>query len=214
MTGEPRSDAESLQRLNDLFAGIATKVGADPPSSVAAGLPGAEQAAINNMMRLVGAVKLTHTLTTSGWVVVPVRDGSTDVALRSRLVGGEEWIHAFMILLVDLPSDPETAARVDEFLSEGNRYLGAKFPRVGPELQVMADVPCEGLDTAHLVAVMRRLVAVAEDAAFDIDQIDAGRRPPESSQCWACRSSDRFVPTVDVELVRRATFRTTVNSSG
>jgi hypothetical protein len=136
------------------------------------------------------------------------------VALQSCLVDGEEWIHAFMILLVDLPRDPDTAARVDDFLTEGNRYLGAKFLRVGPELQVMADVPCEGLDTPHLIAVMRRLVAVAEDAAFDLDQIDAGRLPPGTSQCWACRSSDRFVPAIDIELVRRATFRTTVDSSG
>lgn len=41
----------------------------------------------------------------------------------------------------------------------------------------MADVPCDGLDTPLLLAVMRRLLAAVEDAAPDIEKIGAGRRP-------------------------------------
>jgi hypothetical protein len=47
---------------------------------------------------------------------------------------------------------------------------------------------------------------VVEDAAYDIDKIDAGYRPEGWFPDNACRSSDRFVPAIDVELVRRATF--------
>jgi hypothetical protein len=74
----------------------------------------------------------------------------------------------FMIVLIDPPDTPEVAASVEEFLREGNRYLGAKFLHLGPELQVHADLPCAGLNTPLLLAVMRRLLAVVEDAAYDM----------------------------------------------
>jgi hypothetical protein len=176
MTSKPVQEVEPLQELDGLLGAIASGLGAEPPPNISAETSG-ETAAINNMLRLVGTAKLTHTLTRDGWVVVPARDGDTELALRSYLLGGEEWITVFMILLIDLPDTPEVAARVEEFLREGNRYLGAKFHHIGPELQVHADLPCEGLNTPLLLAVMRRLLAVVEDAAYDIDQIGAGRLP-------------------------------------
>jgi hypothetical protein len=129
------------------------------------------------MLRLVGGEKLTHTLTREGDVVVPSQGDRADVVLRARLPGGEEWIHVFTIVLIDLPRDRRAASRVERFLREGNRYYGAKFVRVGPELQAMADVPCTGLNASLLTAVMRRLLAVAEDAEADIEEIGFGRRP-------------------------------------
>jgi hypothetical protein len=174
---EPDQGSEPLRQLDELFGGVASALGAETPASVSGHLADDEAAALNNILRLVGGEKLTHTLTRDGDVVVPALDGRTDVVLRSRLLGGEEWINVFMIVLIDLPDDADATARVEEFLREGNRYYGAKFLRVGPELQIMADVPCAELSTPLLVAVMRRLVAVVEDAAHDIDKIDAGRPP-------------------------------------
>ena len=173
----PDPGAEPLNELDDLYGRVALRLGAEQPASVAATWSDDKTAAVNNIMRLIAATKLTHTLTRNGWVVVPAKDGSTDVTLEARLPDREEWIHVFVIVLIDLPDDPNVAARVARFLREGNRYYGAKFLHLGPELQAMTDVPCTGLDTRLLLAVMRRLLAVVEDVAPDIEKIAAGRRP-------------------------------------
>jgi len=173
----PDPGAEPLTELDDLFGGVASRLGAEQPASVASTWGDEKATAVNNIMRLIGAAQLSHTLTRDGLVVVPAKDGSTDVALEARLLRGEEWIHVFVVVLIDLSDDPQVAARVEEFLSEGNRYFGAKFLRLRSELQVMADLPCEGLDGRLLLAVMRRLLAVVDDARADIEKIGAGRYP-------------------------------------
>ena len=177
VSSDPTPGACPLKEIDDLFAGVASRVGAEQPASVASTWSDDKTAAVNNMMRLIGASKLDHTLTRDGSVVVPAKAGTTDVVLDARQLRGQEWIHAFIVVLIDLPDTPEVAVRVDEFLREGNQYYGAKFLRLGPELEAIADIPCEGLDTPLLLAVMRRLLAVVEDAATDIEKIAAGRRP-------------------------------------
>jgi hypothetical protein len=168
---------EPLDRLDALFGGVASGLGANAPESIAAELPDDEKAAINNILSLVGAHKLTHTLNRYGEVIVPALDGRTEVVLDPRLLEGEEWVNAYVVVLVDLAEKPAVATRVDAFLQEANRYYGAKFVRAGEWLQAMADVPATGLNPQLLLSLMRRLLAVVENAAEEIDKIGFGRRP-------------------------------------
>src|SRR5436189_474954 len=97
---DPKQGSELLDRLDQLSGDIATALGADAPQSVSAALDDDEKAAINNILRFVGAHKLAHTLNRDGEVIVPALDGSTDVMLSPRLLEGEEWVSLYMVVLV------------------------------------------------------------------------------------------------------------------
>lgn len=66
MSSDDEPEPEPLQKLDDLFDGVATRLGAEQHASVASTWSDDKITAVNNIMRLVGASKLTHTLTRNG----------------------------------------------------------------------------------------------------------------------------------------------------
>jgi hypothetical protein len=168
-----RTEREPLEELDALFGGLAEAIGGKKVGSVAGGLSAEDAAPINKVMRLVGSLRLDHFLTRS-WIVIPLDDGERDIALDPLRPNGRELVHIFAFVLVDLPEDPQTDARVREFLDEANLYYGAKWLRLDNRLQAKFDLPLDGLTPEALEAGMLRLAYVIRDAEPDLARIGAG----------------------------------------
>jgi hypothetical protein len=156
--------------------------------------------AAGRVASLVANLGFAYTVNTSGDVIVPVEDGSSDIFIRTLDLGGEPFFSVSMVVLIDAGSG-RSLKRLPEALAELNaQHPGVKFCHFPQHGTVFAyvDLPADGLETPTLLAAMRRLARVVSTVRQPLaDRLGAGRPLPGVSQERGWPLEETFWPEAE-----------------
>ena len=167
IAGEGSAPAASgLQAIDDLFAGVADAVGAERPASVTAGLDDADRASLDQLLALVGELRVTHTLNRDGEILLPIGDGEWTMVLDRLVLDGDTWVSIEAPLAVGMPEagdlEPGVAQAVETLVRDLDSWHGVRSPRFENAVVLMCQLPLEGLSSTALLRAMRRVAWVVE----------------------------------------------------
>ena len=131
-----------------------------------AGLDDADRASLDQLLALVGELRVTHTLNHVGEILLPIGEGEWAMVLDRLVLDGDTWVSIEAALAVGMPEagdlEPGVAQAVETLVRDLDSWHGVRSPRFENAVVLMCQLPLEGLSSTALLRAMRRVAWVVE----------------------------------------------------